>query len=110
MPLRYETTFTTASTGPWIPLDQYEQPFNVAWGISVVTATSAPHDLFVEHTFVDVLKGKVPSGPDIFIHDMGSTAKSADGNYAFPVAAVRFRAAATGTAGSVTFRLLQAGT
>lgn len=106
---------TAAASGPtnWIPLNQYPQPFNVGFGISViapgVSAAVVP-DFSVQHTFVDILKGASAGAVDIFDHsDVSGQSTSTDGNYAYPVMAVRLNVSALASGGSMIFTVVQAG-
>ena len=81
-------TATTASTATsWIPLNQHTSPFNVGFGV-VPGTTQGSNTFSVQHTFDNVFDSSVT--PVAFDHSTvsGKTAKI-DGNYAFPVAAVR---------------------
>jgi hypothetical protein len=82
--------------------DHYQSPFNV--GIGVVVSGTVNYT--IQHTFDDVLDGAVT--PTWFNHPtLASLATSADGNYAFPVRAVRvFVNSGSGTA---TATVIQAG-
>jgi hypothetical protein len=94
----------TGATNP-APMDTYCNPFNVGMGIVVsgtVTCT-------VQHTFDDVFSpGFDPSTATWFNHPtLASLTANADGNYAFPVTAIRLNVTAgTGTA---TLTIVQAG-
>ena len=89
----------TGSTA-WIPLDYKQSPFNVGFGV-VVTGT-VTYD--IEHTFEDVFDSSIT--PTAFKHaTLVSQTANKDGNYAFPIRAVRVNVTA-GT-GSVTVTLLQ---
>ena len=88
----------TGSTA-WIPLDYKQSPFNVGFG--VVVSGTITYD--VEHTFEDVFS---VTSPTAFKHaTLVSQTANKDGNYAFPIRAVRVNVTA-GT-GSVTVTLLQ---
>lgn len=93
-------TGTTAA----IPLDNYISPFNV--GFCVQVSGGATVNYKVQHTFDNVQDSSVT--PVWFDHPT-VTAKiaSADGNYAFPVTAVRLNA--TSNDGTLTFVVIQAG-
>ena len=88
----------TGSTA-WIPLDYKQSPFNVGFGV-VVTGT-VTYD--IEHTFEDVFS---VTSPTAFKHaTLVSQTANKDGNYAFPVRAIRVNNTA-GT-GSTTLTILQ---
>lgn len=94
-------TLTAPGTSQWIKLDTYANPFNVGFGVAV--SGTGTYD--VEHTFDDV---DATGSPVVFDHpDFIAQAANKDGNYAFPVRAVRLNASAV--AGSVTLTLIQAG-
>ncbi len=89
----------TGSTA-WIPLDYKQSPFNV--GMGIVVNGSVTYD--IEHTFDDILaQGTTPTA---FKHS-SLTAKNTnkDGNYAFPIRAIRINNTA-GT-GTTTLTILQ---
>ena len=109
MPVFSQKTITVAASANtasgWIPLNQHSTPFNVGFGC-VISGTPVYK---VEHTFDDVQDPDVT--PTAFVHEDVSAANSdADGNYAFPVAAIRVRATAAPGGGSVTITVRQAGT
>jgi hypothetical protein len=94
--IKKSLTGTTA----WIPLDYKQNPFNV--GFAVVVNGTITYD--VEHTFDDVFDASVT--PTAFKH-ASLTAQTAnkDGNYAFPIRAIRLNNTA-GT-GDTTMTILQ---
>jgi hypothetical protein len=94
-------TRSAAGTSAWIPLDYKQNPFNVGLGL-VISGTNTTD---VEHTFDDIFDSSVT--PTAFKHStlVGKTA-NADGNYAFPIRAVRLNVTAY-TSGSATLTILQ---
>jgi hypothetical protein len=82
--------------------DTYQTPFNVGMGVVV----SGTVNYTIQHTFDDIFNGSVT--PTWFNHPtLASQAASADGNYAFPVRAIRlFVNSGSGTA---TATIIQAG-
>lgn len=74
----------TGST-TWIPMDYLQVPFNVGFGV----VASGTVNYTVEHTFDDVTTVGA-AAPTVFAHEF-VVAKTAsdDGNYAFPVRAIR---------------------
>lgn len=95
---------SSATTSGWIPLNQFQTPFNVGFGC-VVTGTV---NYKVEHTFDNVFDTSIT--PTAFVHeDVSAATGNADGNYAFPVAAVRVAAVTAATGGSITLTVRQAG-
>lgn len=91
-----------AATSDTIPTDTYQNPFNMAIGV-VVDGTV---NFTIQHTFDDVQDAAVT--PVWFNHPSltGLTASS-DGNYAFPVVAVR--AVVNSGTGSIDVTFQQAG-
>ena len=93
-------SITGTGTSAWIPLDYKQNPFNVGFG--VVVNGSVTYD--IEHTFDDVLDSSVT--PTAFKHSaLTAQTTNKDGNYAFPIKAIRINNTA-GT-GSTTVTLLQ---
>jgi hypothetical protein len=95
------------STDP-IQLDHYRGPFNV--GLGVVLAPGSSLTYTVEHTFNDV-NGKTfnPALATWFANgSLTSQTASKDGNYAFPVMAIRLTVTSY-TSGSVSITAIQAG-
>ena len=91
---------TGVGTSAWIPLDYKQSPFNVGFG--VVTNGTVTYD--IEHTFDDVFDSSIT--PTAFKHSyLTSQTTNKDGNYAFPINAVRINNTA-GT-GTTTVTLLQ---
>ena len=91
----------TGSSGLAV-LDHYQTPFNVSIG----AVTSGTVNYTIQHTFDDVLNSAVT--PTWFNHPtMAALTANSDGNYAFPVRAVRvFVNSGSGTA---TATVIQAG-
>jgi hypothetical protein len=83
-------------------LDHYQSPFNVSVGVVV----SGTVNYTIQHTFDNVLAEGVT--PVWFSHPtLASQAANADGNYAFPVRAIKVLVN-SGT-GSATATIIQAG-
>jgi len=93
-------SITGTGTTAWIPLDYKQSPFNVGMGI-VVNGT-VTYD--IEHTFDDILaQGTTPTA---FKHSsLTAQTTNKDGNYAFPIRAIRINNTA-GT-GTTTLTILQ---
>lgn len=91
------------STDP-IPLDIHTHPFNV--GVGCILTGTATYS--VEHTFDDPFASDFVAASANWLPNSGITAKTAssDGNYAFPVRAVRLTIASG--AGSVQMTVIQA--
>ena len=98
-------TQTDTGSSSMAVLDHYQTPFNVGLGC-VISGTPT---YTVEHTFDDVLAEGVT--PTWFPHpDLTDQTADADGNYAFPVRAIRVTVSAVGdVADSVTATVIQAG-
>lgn len=93
-------TKSGTGTSNWIPLDFKQSPFNIGFGV-VVNGT-VTYD--VEHTFDDVYDPTVT--PVAFDHSsIVAQTTNKDGNYAFPVRAIRLNNTA-GT-GATTITILQ---
>ena len=90
---------TGAGSSASIPLDTFRNPFNV--GIGVVVSGTVNYT--IQHTFDD------PAGsPTWFNHPtLASLAANADGNYAFPIRALKVLV--NSGAGSATATIIQAG-
>ncbi len=114
--LKIQTVSLPASGGAnsstnWIPLNQHTTPFNVGFGVITAYASGhAPGSFTVQHTFDDVLGGASAS---VFDHSDVSgvtTATNIDGNYAYPVNAVRLTLNSAGSGVSTaSLYLIQAG-
>lgn len=95
-------TQSSAGTTAWIPLDYKQSPFNVGFGVTIGGGTLT---YSVEHTFDDVYDSTVT--PVAFAHStVAAQTTNKDGNYAFPVRAVRLNVTAW-TSGTATFTILQ---
>lgn len=93
-------SITGTGTTAWIPLDYKQSPFNVS--VAAVVNGTVTYD--IEHTFDEIFDTTVT--PTAFKH-ASITAQTAnkDGNYAFPVRAIRVHNTA-GT-GTTTLTILQ---
>ena len=93
-------TKSSSGTTAWIPLDYKQSPFNI--GLAVVVNGTITYD--IEHTFDDVFDSTVT--PTAFKHStLVSQTANKDGNYAFPIRAIRLNNTA-GT-GDTTLTILQ---
>lgn len=93
-------SLTSTGTSAWIPMDYKQSPFNVGLG-AVVNGTIT---FDIEHTFDDVYDVTVT--PVAFKHaTMITKSANTDGNYAFPIRAIRINNTA-GT-GTTTLTILQ---
>ncbi len=94
-------TVSSAASSAWISLDYRQSPFNV--GIGCVVSGTLTYK--VEHTFDDVNDSTIT--PTAFTHStITSATTNSDGNYAFPVRAIRVTVTSF-TSGSVTMTVLQ---
>lgn len=105
-PVRVTVASQTASAP--IPLDHYQGPFNVGIGVAVAAGSTLTYS--VQHTFDDVwAPGFDPTTAVWYTNSsLGTKTTTLDGNYAFPVTAVRLNVTSY-TSGSVTMTLVQAG-
>lgn len=95
-------TKTGAGSSSVAPLDTYRNPFNVGLGIVV----SGTVNYTIQHTFDDIYDSSIT--PVWFSHPtLLSLTANADGNYAFPVRAVKILV--NSGAGSATATIIQAG-
>ena len=93
-------SITGTGTTAWIPLDYKQAPFNVS--VAAVVNGTVTYD--IEHTFDDIFNTAIT--PTAFKHaTIVSQSANKDGNYAFPIRAVRVNNTA-GT-GSTTLTILQ---
>jgi hypothetical protein len=101
-------TVGSATSSAPIPLDTYRGPFNV--GIGVVLSAGANLTYTVEHTFDDVFSPGFNPATAAWFANSGITNQTAsrDGNYAFPITAVRLRVSAW-VGGTATMTVIQAG-
>lgn len=77
-------TQTDVGSTAWIPLDYKQNPFNVGFGVTV----SGTVNYTIEHTFDDVYDSSIT--PVAFSHStVAAQSTNQDGNYAFPIRAVR---------------------
>ena len=91
-----------------IPLNTYGDPFNVGIGCDVSAGGSLTYT--VQHTFDDVQSPTFNPATATWFSNSTIVAQTADkdGNYAYPVTAVRLTVTAW-TSGSVTMTVIQAG-
>ena len=93
-----------------IVTDHYISPFNVGFGI-VVSGTTTTTTYYIQHTFDNP---QTVASPTWFYHPStpsgtpATTTALLDGNYAFPVAAVRILTN-TGNTSTITLTVMQAG-
>ena len=97
------TTVSALGAGDWQPVDYKSTPANI--GLGVVVNGSLTYT--VEHTFDDI---QDESATIVAFQNEGLTAKNSndDGNYSFPVRAVRLNVTSY-TSGDATLTILQGG-
>lgn len=106
--IRYSVTITGASQStPYFP-DTMIRPFNI--GIGCVTASSSTV-YTVQHSFDYTGSSAFTSSNATWFPNSGITAKSCntDGNYAYPVSAIRVISTAGAADNTVTMTIIQAG-
>lgn len=97
------TTKASIGVSPWIPVDARSSNFQVS--MAAVVNGTLTYD--IEHTLDNVLDNTIT--PTAFKNStMVGQAGNKDGNYAFPVSAIRINVTAY-TSGSVTLTILQSG-
>ena len=100
-------TITLTSTGTAVsaaaPMDIHQSPFNVGMGLVI----SGTVNVKVQHTFGDILNTAAASLTWFDHPTMTALTASADGNYAFPVTAIRLNQASG--SGTATLTIAQAG-
>ena len=90
----------------WVPLDMFETPFNVGFGVTISNSGAAVFS--VEHTFDNVMDSNVSAVA--FVHeDVSSKNGNIDGNYAFGVRAARLAIVSVSASCNLTFRGVQVG-
>jgi hypothetical protein len=101
-------TVSSAASSNVIPLNTYGDPFNVGIGCDVSAGASLTYT--VQHTFDDVQSKTFSPSTATWFSNSTIVAQTADkdGNYAYPVTAVRLTVTAW-TSGSVTMTVIQAG-
>ena len=101
-------TVSSQTVSTPIPMDTYQDPFAVS--VAAVLSAGASLTYTVQHTFDDVFANDFnPATATWFNHaSLASKTTSSDGNYSFPVRAIRINVG-TYASGSVTFTVIQAG-
>ena len=92
-------SITGTGQSAWIPMDYKQSPFNVGFGVTVTGTVTYQ----IEHTFDDIYDLTIT--PVAFSHSTASGSSNTDGNYAFPIRAVRITISAG--SGTVKLTLLQ---
>jgi len=101
-------TVSSATSSAVIPLSLNADPFSVGIGCDVSAGASLTYT--VQHTFDDVFSPTFNPATATWFSNSVIVSQTADrdGNYAFPVTAVRLTVTAW-TSGSVTMTVIQAG-
>lgn len=89
-------SLTGTGQSAWIPVNSKQTPFNV--GLAAVVNGTVTYT--IQHTFDNVLDPVVAAGTITAFDNSGLTGQTAnkDGNYAFPISAIRINnTAGTGT-------------
>lgn len=96
-------TVSGVAVSPPIPMDYTANGFSVGVGCTI----SATATYTVEHTFDDIWSPNFVAASATWLPNTGLTAKTAnaDGNYAFPVRAIRLNVASS--TGTVTMNVIQ---
>lgn len=96
-------TVTGVGTSAWIPMDRHQTPFNVGFGVVINSGTAT---YTVEHTFTNVLDPNAPTPVAFPNSTVAAQTANKDGNYAFPIAALRLNVTAS-SGGTVSITLIQ---
>lgn len=101
-------TVSSATTSNVLPMDQYISPFNLGLGVSLSAGANLTYT--VQHTFDDIWAANYSAASgNWFSHaTMVNKTTSFDGNYAYPVTAIRLNVTAH-TTGNATMTVVQAG-
>ena len=98
-------TMSAAGSSRWVPVDYKQTPFNIGMGVKLSAGANLTYT--VEHTFDDIQDSTVT--PVAFSNDgLESLSANDDGNYAFPVKAIRLTLDAH-TSGDATLLIVQGG-
>lgn len=109
---RYSITITGISSSSGYPVpyfpDYMVRPFNIGLGCTI---NSTNQVYTVEHSFDYTGSSTFISSNAVWFPNSGITAKTTnqDGNYAYPVSAIRVQSSAGSSTGTVTLVILQAG-
>jgi hypothetical protein len=97
-----KVTVTGVGTSAWLPIDYIQDPMHIGLGCVIVSGTAT---YSVEHTFDDIYDSTVTP---VAFQNSGITAQTTnkDGNYAFPVRAIRLNVTA-GVAPVVAMTMIQ---
>lgn len=103
MPRPTSITVSSVAASAWIPVNYKQTPFNV--GLGVVLSAGASLTYTVQHTFDNIQDSSITPTP---FPNSGLTSQTAnnDGNYAFPVRAVRLNVTVHAS-GDATLTIIQ---
>ena len=91
----------------WIPLDIHRKPFDTSFFINRTTG-GGDSTCRVEHTHMNVLADSSVPAVAVYRHeDASAVAVSADGNYAYPVRAIRLNITHGSGAATYEFAVIQ---
>lgn len=107
-PVRVQLSNAVGVTPP-IPLDINQSPFAVSIAVSLSAGASLTYT--VEHTYDDIYaQGFDPSTAVWFSQtSLATKAVAAEGNYTYPVRAVRLSLVSPSSSGTATMTVIQAG-
>lgn len=96
------------SASDWIPCNHLQAPFAIGFAV-LINGSGAP-TYSVQHTFQDVFANATVTAGAIFDHpDVSGKTTKQDGNYAFPIGALRLNVTSAGSAASAVLQVRQAG-
>lgn len=99
---RQDVTVSSVAASAPLPMDFKQNPFNVGFGVVISGGGGATYS--VQHTFDDLALGTPTTWFDN--STVAAETTNMDGNYAFPVTAIRLNVTAY-TSGTVTLSVLQ---
>lgn len=102
------TVATTGVSNP-IPMDHYIGPFNVGFGVEATQTTTS---VTVQHTFDNVFAKDYNPATGVWYNNAdvaSNTTGNIDGNYAFPVTAIRLNVGTNTSGNPVSLTVVQAG-
>ena len=104
---RSQVIVTGAGVSAPLPTNLNTSPFNI--GLAGIVSSGATVSYTVQHTFDDVQAEDFDASTATWFNheDIAGATANADGNYAFPVTAIRLNVASSD--GTVTLVVIQAG-
>ncbi len=97
-------TAISTATG-WVPLCIHSTPFNVSFGVSRTGGGSVAYS--VQHTFDNVLDANVSAIAFVHADVSVKSAAQIDGNYAYPVRAIRLITVSASGSATLALRVIQ---